>query len=92
MALPDAAAEFARQLVTVLAGDAGRAERASDGDVRVLRREIAVEREARLRAERLLGDLRKAVKDVMDNDGDLLDESRRIRLARAYRWAELRDG
>lgn len=90
MSLPDAAAEFARQLVVALAGDTG--EEPSEGDVRVLRREIAVEREARLRAERLLDDLRKAVKDVVDNDGDLLDESRRMRLARAYRWAELRDG
>lgn len=32
--------------------------------------------------------LRIAVKDVLDNDGDLLDESRRARLSRAYRWSE----
>lgn len=130
MGLPEAAAEFARQLVVALAGDTGRKERdehASDGDVRVLRREIATERGARLHAERErdglqelydaermqrkqaerryketvradsveLGKvqrqahvLRIAVKDVLDNDGDLLDESRRTRLSRAYRWSE----
>lgn len=33
-------------------------------------------------------ELRKRVKDVLDNDGDLLDEARRTRLARAYRWTE----
>lgn len=32
--------------------------------------------------------LRARVEDVLDNDGDLLDETRRTRLARAYRWSE----
>lgn len=35
-----------------------------------------------------LVELRKRAKDVLANDGDLLDETRRVRLERACRWTE----
>lgn len=126
MSLADAAAEFAREVVVALSGEAGRDERVREAELQQLRdivktqhekeqlliaerdelREL-YETEQRLRRqaeqrlaqkvgsrdanaerERLLASLRARVKDVLDNDGDLLDESRRVRLARAYRWTE----
>lgn len=75
MSLSDAAAEFARQLVTALAGDAGRPG-PTDADVRVLRKAIHEERAARRRAETERDRLRGAVWTVLAEEGDLLSADR----------------
>lgn len=95
MGLPDAAAEFAREVVAALSGETGRDQRAAERELAELQEKFAVERMQRKQAvaelrgvQRQAHVLRIAVKDVLDNDGDLLDESRRTRLSRAYRWSE----
>jgi hypothetical protein len=87
MSLPDAAAEFARQLVTALAGDAGREQREHERDLEEL---VKVGREKQQLLHARLYELRGAVRDVLSNDGDLLDETRRAALVRAYRASEAR--
>jgi hypothetical protein len=75
MSLPDAAAEFARQLVTALAGDAGRAERAETerSAERVMADRVITERD---QLKGRLDKLRGAVQEVLRQEGDLLTEER----------------
>lgn len=53
-----------------------------------LRRQAEARLAAIAKRELQVNELRARVKDVLDNDGDLLDHARRVRLERAYRWSE----
>lgn len=94
MSLPDAAAEFARQLVAALAGDTGRDERNAERELRELRDIAKTERAEREKAERQRDELLAAAHGfVTAKDGSHASDVGGMKLADVVNRirAELRD-